>query len=162
MTTAYTAHATRRIVGVSQRCLDYWDEKGIVRPTVRQGAGKGSERRYSFHDLLRLSIVKQLRASGLSLQKIQKGLKVLKKRAISADPLVDLTLVTDGKRLHRLTKDPSVLEDVLGNGQLVFSVVAVGRIEEGLRDRVLRLEKELQRRVRGRPRSTARSRRAGR
>lgn len=159
MSLGYTAYAARRIVGVSQRCLDYWDEKGIVRPSVRRSQGKGSARRYSFHDLVKLSIVKQLRNSGLSLQRIRKGLGVLKRRSISADPLVELTLVTDGKRLHRLTEDPSVLEDVLGHGQLVFSVVAVGRIEEQLRDRAFRLDKELERRVRGRPQSARLARR---
>ena len=53
----YSAAAARRIVGVSQRCLDYWADRGIVAPSVQQATGKGSERRYAFDDLVKLALV---------------------------------------------------------------------------------------------------------
>jgi DNA-binding transcriptional MerR regulator len=135
----FTAAAARRIVGISQRCLDYWDERGVVSPAVKRATGKGSERRYSYEDLLKLSVVKRLRDAGLSLQRIRKGLSQLRKRRGSADPLLEEILVTDGRSLHRLTQDRLVVEDLLSSGQLAFSVVAVGRINEDLRGRVVRL-----------------------
>lgn len=132
----YSAQDARRITGVSQRRLDYWDERGLVRPSVEKADGKGTVRTYSYHDLVKLSVVKHLRDSGLSLQRIQKAVKVLRNRMKSGDPLKNLRLVTDGKHVHTLTENSKALEDVLGHGQLVFSVVAVGKIELEVRKAV--------------------------
>jgi DNA-binding transcriptional MerR regulator len=123
---------------VSQRCLDYWDEKGLVTPSVNVASGKGSERRYSFRDLLKLRVVRELRGAGLSLQKIQKAIRALSRR--TDDPLADFRLITDGRRLHRVTDDPKVVEDVLSGGQMVFAVVAIGKLDAELRKRVAKLE----------------------
>ena len=129
----------RRIVGVSQRRLDYWDERGIVTPSLSKADGKGSERRYAFDDLLKLTLVKKLRSTGLSLQKIRKGLEIMRKRWPKEDPLLDEVLVADGAAFYRI-KDKKV-EDILAGGQLVFSVVAVGRIRQELRESVVKLRK---------------------
>jgi DNA-binding transcriptional MerR regulator len=140
MSDDFTAAAARKIVGISQRCLDYWDERGIVVPSSVRAGGKGSERRYTYDDLLKLTVVKRLRASGLSLQRIRKGLSKLRKASAADDPLLREVLVTDGKSIHRVTEDVTVIEDLLSDGQLVFSIVAVGRIDSELRGRVLRLK----------------------
>jgi DNA-binding transcriptional MerR regulator len=149
MASDYSAAVARRVVGVSQRCLDYWDERGIVTPSVKTGSGKGSERRYSYDDLLKLSVVRRLRQTGLSLQKIRKGLSKLRKNVADEDPLLREVLVTDGKSLHRVTPNPAAVEDILAAGQLVFSVVAVGQIDEVLRASVIRIEPKVS--ARGRP-----------
>lgn len=137
MAAVYPASAARKIVGVSQRCLDYWDERQVVCPSIKRADGKGSERSYSFDDLLRLTLVKRLREAGLSLQKIRRGLEKLRKRWPANDPLLNYILVTDGQTLFRHTNDDE-LEDVLAEGQLVFSVIAVGKIRHELRDVILR------------------------
>jgi DNA-binding transcriptional MerR regulator len=125
----YSASAARRIVGITQRRLDYWDERGLVTPTLEKAAGKGSERGYSFRDLVKLSVVKRLRDAGLSLAKIRKAIGILRQRR-GGDPLADRYLITDGKTVHVRTADPGALEDVLRKGQLVFTAVAVGEIQE--------------------------------
>lgn len=133
----HSAAVARRIVGVSQRCLDYWAERGIVIPSVQQASGKGSERRYSFGDLVKLAVVKRLREAGLSLQRIRKGLEVMRQRWPKKDPLLDEMLGTDGASFFRIRGDQ--VEDILADGQLLLSVVAVGRIRQDLWDSVLRL-----------------------
>ena len=50
-------------------------------------------------------------------------------RKVQNSSLVDRCLITDGQTVHMVTDDPSVLEDVLKKGQLVFTVIAVGEIE---------------------------------
>lgn len=149
MAADYSAAAARRIVGISQRCLDYWDERGIVTPSEKGASGKGSERRYSYDDLLKLSVVKKLRESGLSLQRIRKGLAKLRKNVADHDPLLTEVLVTDGRSLHQVTPNPAAVKDILAGGQLVFSVVAVGQIDEVLRKTVIRIERKVA--ARGRP-----------
>ena len=120
MDAPFTASAARR--------LDYWDERGLVSPSVRKAKGKGSERQYSFKDLVKLSVVKGLRDAGLSLSRIQTAIKILKKRRVG-DPLADICLIPDGRTVVVRTKDRNTLEDVLQKGQLVFTVVATGEIE---------------------------------
>jgi DNA-binding transcriptional MerR regulator len=145
----YSAADARRIVGITQRRLDYWDEQGYVSPSGDRETGKGSARRgpgrrYTYQDLLKLAIVKRLSDAGLSLQRIKKGLAKLRKKSAAGDPLLEEVLVTDGKTLLlRRSDDPAVLEDLLANGQLVFSVVAVGKIDEDLREDVVRFEKRI-------------------
>ena len=152
-TSTYSAALAREIVGISQRCLDYWDQRGIVRPSITEASGKGSERAYSFDDLLKLSLVKRLREAGLSLQRIRKGLEAIRKRWPKDDPLLDEILITDGATLFRLFQTDQLV-DVLANGQLVFSVVAVGRVRDELGEKLLRLEGKYVV-ARGRPREIA-------
>ena len=139
-------------MGVSQRCLDYWAERGIVLPSVQQATGKGSERRYSFGDLVKLAVVKRLREAGLSLQRIRKGLQVMRQRWPKKDLLLDEMLGTDGSTFFRIKGDR--VEDILADGQLLLSIVAVGRIRQDVRESVLHLS-ELEVRARGRPPSPA-------
>ena len=128
MDARFTAAAARRIVGITQRRLDYWDERGLVSPSIRKAHGKGTDRTYAFKDLVKLSVVKRLRNAGLSLEKIDSAIKILRRRS-GGDPLADRCLITDGRTVHVLTDDPSALEDVLRKGQLVFTVIAAGEIE---------------------------------
>jgi len=147
----YSAAAARTIVGISQRCLDYWAERGIVRPSVHEAAGKGSERRYAFDDLVKLALVKKLREAGLSLQRIRKGLDAMRKRWPEKDPLLDEMLATDGSTFFRIKGDQ--VQDILAGGQLLLSVVAVGRIRQDVRQTVFRLS-EVEVPIRGRPPSS--------
>lgn len=135
----FPASVAREVVGVSQRQLDYWDQCDLVPPTIQVASGKGSERRYSFDDLLRLAVVKKLRDAGLSLQKVREGLKVLRKRWPKKDPLLDELIATDGARFFRISG--SRMEDVLTGGQLLLSFVAIGRIRQELSSEVLRLDR---------------------
>jgi len=144
----YSAAAARRVVGVSQRCLDYWAERGIVTPSIQPADGKGSERRYAFDDLVKLALVKKLRVAGLSLQKIRKGLERLRKRWPKNDPLLDEMLATDGVSFFRIRGDQ--VEDVLASGQLLLSLVAVGKIRQNIRTNVVEIS-SLQVPSRGRP-----------
>ena len=153
MVFGFSSASTRKIIGLSQRRLDYWADRGIVTPSIQRATGKGSERKYSFDDLVKLAVVKKLREAGLSLQKIRKGLEVMRKRWPKTDPLLDEMLATDGSSFFRIKEDK--VEDMLAGGQLLLSIVAVGRIRQDIRNTVLRLS-EMEVPTRGRPASVAR------
>ncbi|MEO2033395.1 MAG: MerR family transcriptional regulator [Planctomycetaceae bacterium] len=57
-----------RVLGVDLRRLQSWVEQELVRPAVRE-TGRGERRRHKFSawDICRLSIVRDLRGSGLSV-----------------------------------------------------------------------------------------------
>lgn len=124
------------VTGATERQLRYWDAKGIVRPSVSQASGRGSRRLYSFLDLVQARAAKQLRASGLSLQRLRMALHVLKEHPDEVrHPLAQLSLVTDGKAVFRMTDDPKVWEEIRKSGQLV-SALAIKPLCDYVRGRL--------------------------
>ncbi len=139
MVAGFGAKVVKDITGVSRMQLQHWDRTGIVRPSVKIGAGKGSRREYSFKDLVQLKVAKQLREEGISLQKIRKALEYLRKNFpdIKA-PLAELRFLTNGVDIFVLTEDPQVILDAL-KGQFVFSL-ALGELIDGLKGSIKNLE----------------------
>jgi len=127
-----------RIVGVTPRQIQYWDEIALVKPSASAAAGRGTRRRYSFLDLVRLSVVRALIERGLRPRNIRRSLAALRDAYPKMlDPLAQLKLVTDGERLFLVTDDRQRILDVLER-QFVFSI-ALGPLVRELRGRAERL-----------------------
>ena len=89
--------------GITYRQLDYWARTGLVVPTIRSASGSGSQRLYSFKDILVLKVVKRLLDTGVSLQNIRVAVDTLRARGV--DDLARITLLSDGTtrlRVHLL------------------------------------------------------------
>lgn len=120
----YRGTSAAAACGISYRQLDYWDRTGLVQPSVRGAAGSGSQRLYSFRDILVLKLVKRLLDTGVSLQQIRIAVDQL--RAAGINDLAEITLMSDGARVYLCTTQDEVM-DLLGRGQGVFGI-AVGRV----------------------------------
>ena len=134
----FNSKMASRIVGVTLRQMQYWDERGFIRPSVRLAEGRGTRRLYSFADLVQLKVVKDLTRRGLSLKKIRRCLKPLK-RGIpeSIRPLDSLRYVTDGERVFVLTTDKNKILDVMDR-EFVFSF-GIGNLVRELNGQVRRM-----------------------
>jgi len=66
--------------GITYRQLDYWARTGLLEPSVRAAQGSGSQRLYSFRDILVLKVVKRLLDTGISLQQIRAAVQHLRDR----------------------------------------------------------------------------------
>jgi DNA-binding transcriptional MerR regulator len=113
-----------RAVGITYRQLDYWARTGLVEPTVRPATGSGTQRLYSFRDVLVLKVVKRLLDTGVSLQQIRVAVTHLRERGI--EDLAEITLMSDGASVYECTSADEVVDLVQG-GQGVFGI-AVGRV----------------------------------
>jgi DNA-binding transcriptional MerR regulator len=113
-----------RAAGITYRQLDYWARTGLVEPSVRAATGSGTQRLYSFRDILVLKIVKRLLDTGVSLQQIRAAVGHL--RAQGVEELAQLTLMSDGASVYECTSADEVFDLVQG-GQGVFGI-AVGRV----------------------------------
>lgn len=114
MKKGYDSKLASRIVGVSLRQIQYWDERGFVRPSVKAAQGRGTKRLYSFHDLICLKVAKDLTYHGMSLQKMRRCLRPLKQYAARAEqPLDSLKYVTDGEKLFVITNDRKKILDAM-------------------------------------------------
>ena len=108
---------------ITYRQLDYWARTGLVEPTVRGATGSGSQRLYSFRDILILKVVKRLLDAGISLQQIRTA--VVHLRARGTDDLTRVTLMSDGASVYECTSNDEVI-DLLQGGQGVFGIAIGG------------------------------------
>lgn len=122
--TGYRGHTACRVAGITYRQLDYWARTGLVQPSVRPATGSGTQRLYSFRDVLVLKVVKRLLDTGVSLQQIRQAVEHLRERGV--EDLAQITLMSDGASVYECTSADEVFDLVQG-GQGVFGI-AVGRV----------------------------------
>ena len=113
-----------KAAGSTYRQLDYWARTKLVEPTVRGATGSGTQRLYSFRDIVVLKVVKRLLDAGVSLQQIRGAIQVLRQRGV--EDLAQITLMSDGASVYECTSADEVI-DLLQGGQGVFGI-AVGRV----------------------------------
>ncbi len=111
------------IVGISYRQLDYWARTDLVRPSLADARGSGTQRRYSYRDLVRLKVIKSLLDAGVKLQTARKAIEYLRDD-LGAD-WDTASLVLDGSR-SILARDGEALIDVVRHGQGVLNIVPLG------------------------------------
>lgn len=139
----FSADAARRLTGVTYRQLDYWDRTGLLRPSIRGAAGKGSRRIYSFQDVVELRVVSRMLASGVSLPAVRKAIRYLQANFEHLTrPLAQLTLVASGRSILVRTEDPRRLVDATAGGQVVVAV-SVGAIAREIEKSVVELSAPL-------------------
>ena len=109
--------------GITYRQLDYWARTGLVEPSVRSATGSGTQRLYSFRDILLLKVIKRLLDAGVSLQQIRQAVAHL--RARGTDDLTRVTLMSDGATVYECTSNDEVI-DLLQGGQGVFGIAIGG------------------------------------
>jgi len=108
-----------KIVGITYRQLDYWARTELVRPSVMDANGSGTQRLYSYRDLVELKVIKQMLDAGISLQSARKAVESL--RAFDQD-LASVRIVIQGPTIVLAQSDEQVM-DLLRGGQGVLSVV---------------------------------------
>jgi DNA-binding transcriptional MerR regulator len=113
--------------GITYRQLDYWARTDLVVPTIRSASGSGSQRLYSFKDILVLKVVKRLLDAGVSLQNIRIAVEALRSRGV--DDLAQVTLLSDGTSVYECTSSEEVV-DLLRGGQGVFGIAVSGALRE--------------------------------
>src|SRR5580692_4297405 len=83
-----------KIVGITYRQLDYWARTGLLRPSLADAQGSGSQRRYSYGDVVELKVIKQLLDAGVNLQQARRAIACLRE---SGEDLKTANLVLAGE-----------------------------------------------------------------
>lgn len=134
----YRGASAASAAGISYRQLDYWDRTGLVVPSIQGATGSGSQRLYSFRDVLVLKLVKRLLDTGVSLQQIRFAITQLHSSGVQ--DLTNITLMSDGARVYLCTSQDEVI-DLLGQGQGVFGI-AVGRVLQEVENTLIEFKPE--------------------
>jgi DNA-binding transcriptional MerR regulator len=129
------------LVGITYRQLDYWARTGLLTPSIQTASGSGTQRLYSFADIVQLKVVKRLLDAGMSLKKIRQAMDILRGELDSDQPLADVTLLSDGTTIYAAHSATEVV-DVFRGGQGVFGI-AVGPVQEELEGDLLELFPEI-------------------
>ena len=125
----YRGPQTCKIVGITYRQLDYWTRTGLVSPSIQSATGSGTQRLYSFNDLLQLKVIKSLTDAGASLQKVRQAIDYVREHV--ADDWSKVNIVADGSGVYALTE--AEVFDLIRNGQGVLgAIVAVDKVREQL------------------------------
>lgn len=139
----FTPREVSKAARVSLRCLQYWDETGLVSPSQKAN-GRGTRRGYSRTDVMLISIVKRMRDQKVSLQTIRKHMPTIKRtvgRALEQGRIPQLRvqkkhpfiLVPRGTGAAQMRE----IVDALSGGQLVFAI-ALDPVEAQLDQRLQR------------------------
>jgi DNA-binding transcriptional MerR regulator len=116
-----------KVADITYRQLDYWARTGLVVPSVRDASGSGTQRLYSFRDIVVLKVVKRLLNAGVSLQNIRKAIETL--RQWGEEDLATMTLISDGTTVYECRSTEEVV-DLLQGGQGVFGIAIGGAFKE--------------------------------
>jgi DNA-binding transcriptional MerR regulator len=136
--TGYRGPTACSAAGITYRQLDYWARTGLIDPSVRGATGSGTQRLYSFQDILLLKVIKRLLDAGVSLQQIRTAVQHLRRRG--TEDLTRVTLMSDGASVYECTSNDEVI-DLLQGGQGVFGI-AIGGVWREIEGSLAKLPSE--------------------
>lgn len=118
----YPASTAVKISGILYSTLRHWADTGFIEPSVSLGRGKGSERLYSFSDLVMLKAAAKLRDAGIPLQQLRKVVYRLREMDL-ANPLAEARLVLVGDDVAVVQGDAELLSLVKRPGQTYLTAL---------------------------------------
>jgi DNA-binding transcriptional MerR regulator len=124
------------IVGITYRQLDYWARTDLVRPELADARGSGTQRRYSYRDLVRLKVIKNLIDAGVKLQTARSAIEYLKEDL--GEEWASASLVLNGTN-SILVRSGEDLVDVVRQGQGVLNIVSLGQVVDELEAKIVEL-----------------------
>ncbi|MDQ6840445.1 MAG: MerR family transcriptional regulator [Actinomycetota bacterium] len=112
------------MVGITYRQLDYWARTDLLRPSLSDAKGSGSQRRYSYTDLLQLKVIKRLLDAGISLRSARRAIDFL--RSTGEDLATANLVIDDGRAV--LARSGEEIVDLLRGGQGVLNIVPLAGV----------------------------------
>jgi DNA-binding transcriptional MerR regulator len=124
------------LTGISARQLQWWDERGVVKP-----AREGHRRLYSMQNLTEVAVICELRRKGFSLQGVRKVMRFLDRElgkglADIVSRNSDVHLLTDGTHLYLETSARQIVDILKNSNQPILGIClsdAVRRVRDDVR-----------------------------
>jgi DNA-binding transcriptional MerR regulator len=118
----FPSHDVIALTGITARQLQWWDERGVVKPE-RQG----HRRLYSMQNLTEVAVICELRRKGFSLQGVRKVMRFLDREfkkglADIVSRNSDVHLLTDGTHLYLETSARQIVDILKNSSQPILGV----------------------------------------
>ena len=131
----FTSRDVITLTGITARQLQWWDERGVVRPDR-----EGHRRLYSMSQLTEIALICQLRSKGFSLQGVRKVVRFLDRefgkglaQIVEGDS--EIHLLTDGRDLYLETSAKQIVDILKNSNQPILGIClsdAVRQIRAGV------------------------------
>ncbi|MBZ5683143.1 MAG: MerR family transcriptional regulator [Acidobacteriia bacterium] len=118
----FTSREVIGLTGITARQLQWWDERGVVRPER-----EGHRRLYSMNHLTEVAVICELRRKGFSLQGVRKVMRFLDREfgkglsdIVSRNS--DYHLLTDGTHLYLETSARQIVDILKNSNQPILGI----------------------------------------
>src|SRR5712672_3329053 len=110
------------LTGVTARQLQWWDERGVVKPER-----VGHRRLYSMQNVMEMAVICELRRKGFSLQGVRKVMRFLQREfGKGLGEIVgrssDVHLLTDGTHLYLETSARQIVDILKNSSQPILGI----------------------------------------
>ena len=110
------------LTGVTSRQLQWWDERGVVKPERA-----GHRRLYSMQNVMEMAVICELRRKGFPLQKVRKVIRFLQREfgkglAEIVGRNSDVHLLTDGTHLYLETSARQIVDILKNSSQPILGI----------------------------------------
>jgi len=126
----FTSQDVIALTGITPRQLQWWDERGMVRPDR-----EGHRRLYSMSQVTEITVICELRRKGFSLQGMRKVLNFLHREF--GKGLAEIVshgsqyhLLTDGTRLYLETSAQQVVDILENSDQPIFGICLSDKVRQ--------------------------------
>jgi DNA-binding transcriptional MerR regulator len=118
----FTSQDVIELTGITPRQLQWWDERGVVKPQR-----EGHRRMYSMNHLTEVAVICELRRKGFSLQSVRKVMRFLgrefgKGLAEIVSHGSECHLLTDGTHLYLETSARQIVDILKNSSQPILGV----------------------------------------
>jgi DNA-binding transcriptional MerR regulator len=122
MQDSFSSQEVIAMTGVTARQLQWWDERGLVKPQR-----SGHRRVYSMRTLAEMAVICELRRKGFSLQGVRKVMRFLDREfgkglAEIVGRNSDVHLLTDGKHLYLETSARQIVDILKNSSQPILGI----------------------------------------
>jgi DNA-binding transcriptional MerR regulator len=119
---AYTSREAAEVSGVPFFTIDYWARTKFLVPSVAkgQGRGKGRQRMYSYDDLVRLRIARELREQKVSLETLR---AIVQRLAGATGELAQARFVLVGREVETAKSTAALMAILRHPGRRTFGVL---------------------------------------
>lgn len=122
MQDCFTSSEVIALTGITPRQLQWWDERGVVKPRR-----EGHRRLYSMNQLTEVAVICELRRKGFSLQGVRKVLRFLDREikkglAEIVSHNSECHLLTDGTHLYLETSARQIVDILKNSNQPILGV----------------------------------------
>src|ERR1700732_4266137 len=118
----FTSREVIALACITARQLQWWDERGVVRP-----ARQGHRRLYSMNHLTEVAVICELRRKGFSPQGVRKVMRFLDREfgkglAEIVSRASDYHLLTDGTHLYLETSAKQIVDILKNSSQPILGI----------------------------------------
>ena len=122
MSDHFSSHEVIALTGVTARQLQWWDERGVVKPER-----VGHRRLYSMQRVMEMAVICELRRKGFSLQGVRKVMRFLDREfgkglAEITGRNSDVHLLTDGTHLYLETSARQIVDILKNSSQPILGI----------------------------------------